>query len=444
MTRRHALHGYIAGIGLIASAVIAYCLLQVVEHSRLHSLTLLATTVIFLCITWACNLQKAYLSDSSSVNLGSIGMIATLLILPMEIALILIGVSKVTSEAMMVIRGHRRSWRAPAVNAAGAVLAAIVGLIAFRLVPGHEHLWGQDYEPVLAFPALLALGASYHLTESLVVSTAITLTTRESLVSVFKMLNRDMIVPELSLIVVGIVFAVLWRFRPVLSAFILVPMYVSLRSFASEALLRKETIEAVLKMAESIDYRDTGTYEHSQRLADFTKDLADALGLTPEHASEIVLASRVHDLGKIGISNDILLKPGSLTPEERHIMQDHPSIGANILSSYSAFQGSIEIVKHHHERWDGRGYPNGLKGDEIPLGSRIITVVDAYDSMTADRPYRRGMSVHDAISRLKDGMGTQFDPRVSAAFIQLLIERGEYIPIETSGPDLRIVQLDAG
>ena len=444
MSRRQALQGYIVIIGLIAGSIIAYSVLHLVKQPHLHTFTLIVTTILFLGITWACNQQSAYLSDSSLVNLGSIGVIATLLVLPAENALLLIGLAKVGSEAVLVVRGQRRSWRAPAVNAGGAVLAAVAGLVAFNMVPGHEHLWGQNYEPILGIPALLALGAAYHLTETLVVSGAITLTTRESLISIFGTLNRDMIVPELSLIVVGIVFAVLWRFRPVLSAFILVPMYVSLRSFASEALLRKETIEAVLRMAESIDYRDTGTYEHSKRLAEMTKNLSDSLGLTPEHSAEIVLASRVHDLGKIGISNDILLKPGALTPEERNIMQDHPTIGANILSSYSAFKGSIDIVRHHHERWDGRGYPNGLKGEEIPIGSRIITVVDSFDSMTADRPYRRGMPVEDAVSRLKDGMGTQFDPRVSAAFIQLLIEQGAYTPVESRGPDLRIVTLDAG
>ncbi len=444
MTRRHALHGYIASIGLVAGIILAYCVFQLVTRPHLHTAPVMITTALFLVITWACNQRNAYSSESSIINLGSIGQIATILVLPIENALLLIGLAKVTSEVALVIRGERRSWRAPAVNAGGAVLYALAGLVAFQLVPGHEHLWGSNTDPLLAFPALFALGAAYHLTEALIVAGAITLTTRERLPAIFGPLNRETLIPELSLIVVGIVFAALWHFRPVLSAFILVPMYVSLRSFASEAKLRKETIEAVLRMAESIDYRDTGTYEHSKRLATMTKDLAGALGLTPEHASEIVLASRVHDLGKIGISNDILLKPGALTPEERHIMQDHPAIGANILSSYSAFQGSIDIVRHHHERWDGRGYPNGLKGEQIPMGSRIITVVDSFDSMTADRPYRRGMTVDDAVSRLKDGMGTQFDPRVSAAFIQLLIEQGAYIPIEPGGRELRIVTWDAG
>jgi HD-GYP domain-containing protein (c-di-GMP phosphodiesterase class II) len=444
VTRRDALYGYLAAVGVGSSVIAAYCLYRVVETPRLHSVNMLVTSALFLVITWACTQRSAYLRDSSIVNLGSIGVIATLLVLPVENALILIGLGKTVSETLLVMRGERRSWRAPAVNAGGAVLAAMAGLIAFQLTPGHEHLWAANYQPILALPALLALGVAYHLTEVFVVSIAITLTSSESIQAIFVPLIRDMILPEISLIVVGIVFAVLWHFRPVLSAFIIVPMYVSLRSFESEARLRKETIEAVLKMAESIDYRDTGTYEHSQRLAEMTKELAAALGLTPEHIAEIVLASRVHDLGKIGISNDILLKPGALTPEERHIMQDHPSIGANILSSYSAFQGSIDIVRHHHERWDGRGYPNGLRGEDIPIGSRIITVVDSFDSMTADRPYRRGMTVDDAVSRLKDAMGTQFDPRVSATFIQLLIEQGTYIPVESSGPDLRIVTWDAG
>jgi hypothetical protein len=444
MTRRQALHGYIAGIGLVSALIVGYCVFQVVEKPHLHSTSALITTVIFLAITWASNQRSAYSSDSSVVSLGSIGQIATMLVLPLENALIVIPVAKAASESVLMLQGERRSWRAPAVNAAGSVLAALAGLLVFQWVPGHEHLWASGFKPVLALPALLALGAVYHLTEAGIVSGAITLTTKERLLTIFGTLNRDMIVPELSLIVVGIVFAVLWHFRPVLSAFILVPMYVSLRSFESEARLRKETIEAVLRMAESIDYRDTGTYEHSKRLAEMTKELASALGLTPEHTAEIVLASRVHDLGKIGITNDILLKPGALTPEERHIMQDHPNIGANILSSYSAFQGSVLIVKHHHERWDGRGYPNGLKGEEIPIGSRIITVVDSFDSMTADRPYRRGMTVDDAVTRLKDAMGTQFDPRVSATFIQLLIEQGAYFPVDSKGPDLRIVERDAG
>ncbi|PZS09452.1 MAG: hypothetical protein DLM70_01620, partial [Chloroflexi bacterium] len=157
---------------------------------------------------------------------------------------------------------------------------------------------------------------------------------------------------------------------------------------------------------------------------------------------DVILASRVHDLGKIGISNDILLKQGPLTFEEREIMKNHTTMGAGILESYSAFKGSVAIVKHHHERWDGNGYPDGLKAEEIPIGARIIGVVDAFDAMTEDRPYRDGMSADEAVRRLKQGIGSQFDPRICGAFIQLLIEQGIYEPeIEpvTSEERLRIV-----
>ncbi len=444
MTRQRRLHLYIAAIGLLSGALAVYCLLRVVAMPARHTNDELLTSAILIILTSVCLHRSAYLSDSSAVSLGSIGQIATLIVLPMENALLVIIISKGLSEILLVTRKQRRSWRALAVNVGGAALASLAGIVAFHLVPGHQHLWDANLMPVLAFPALVALAAAYHLTESFIVAGAITLTSSETLMAIFGPLNRETLLPELSLIVVGLMFGVLWHYRPVLSALVVVPVFFSLRSFESEARLRKETIEAVLKMAESIDYRDTGTYEHSQRLATMTKELAYAVGLTPEHSTDIVLASRVHDLGKIGISNDILLKPGSLTPEERHIMQDHPSIGANILSSYSAFQGSVSIVRHHHERWDGRGYPEGLKGSEIPIGSRIITVVDAFDSMTADRPYRRGMSVDDAVIRLKDGMGTQFDPRVCATFIQLLIEQGTYLPVQSSVPELHIVAYDAG
>ena len=219
-----------------------------------------------------------------------------------------------------------------------------------------------------------------------------------------------------------------------------VPIAVPARSMLQRALAARrvlgrrrrridtETVEAVLKMAESIDYRDTGTYEHSRRLVDYSRRLAASLDLLSEQVKEIELAARVHDLGKIGISNDILLKPGPLTPQERRMMEEHPVIGADILSRYSAFEGSVDIVRHHHERWDRKGYPDGLEGKDIPLGSRIISVVDAFDAMTADRPYRKGMSVNEAVERFKAGMAAQFDPQVCAVFVQTLIDDGTYQP----------------
>ncbi len=406
-----------------------------------HAMRWTITMSGFILIGWALCRQQVYVGDSTSVTLAAVGQVASLLILPAPIALVSVGIASVLSEVSGLVQKRRKSRRAVFVNVGSSILAGTAGLSVFHLLKGDHFTWGHNFIP-LGLPALVGLAVVYHLVGTLVVVFAITLSSGERPFAIFTQLSKDTVLPEMSLIAVGIVCAPLWALQPVLSLLMGVPVYLSKRSYASVARLHKETVDAVLKMAESIDYRDTGTYDHSQRLAEMTAHLARALRLTPEHVAEAVLASRVHDLGKIGISNDILLKPGALSREERTTMEEHPAIGASILASFSAFRGSVDIVKHHHERWDGRGYPDGLKGDAIPLGSRIISVVDAFDSMTADRPYRRGMSVDDAVERLKDGIGAQFDPTVCAAFIQVLIEQGTYLPHERT-PELRLVPAEA-
>ena len=444
MNRKHALHLYIVGIGSVSILILLASAVQIGPIWSQHPMRWAVTMSGFILLGWVLCRQQVYKEgDSTSVTLAGVGQVATLLILPAPIALLVVGSVRVLSEVSWLVQKRRKSRRAIFINAGSSIFAGAAGLGTFHLLQGERFLWGHDFSPLLGLPALIGFTIAYHLVGTLVIVFAITLNSGERPLSIFTQLSKDTVWPEMSVIAIGIVCAALWTFRPILSLLMVVPVYLSMRSFASVARLHKETVEAVLKMAESIDYRDTGTYEHSQRLAEMTGYVARALRLTPEHVAEAVLASRVHDLGKIGISNDILLKPEGLSREERTTMEEHPAIGAAILASFSAFQGSVHIVKHHHERWDGSGYPDGLKGDAIPLGSRIIAVVDAFDSMTADRPYRRGMSVDDAVERLKHGIGSQFDPTVCATFIQVLIEQGTYLPHERT-PELRLVPAEAG
>lgn len=443
MNRQRALHLYIFAVGAVSILIVLASASQIRPIWSQHPMRLTVTMVGFILLGLALCRQKVYLGDSTSVALDGFGQVATLLILPAPIALVVVGVSRLLSEVSLLVQKRRKSRRALFVNLGSSLFSCAAGLSAFHLLQGERFIWGHNFSPLLGLPALVGLAVAYHLAGTLVVVAAVTLSSGERPFSIFTQLSKDTVWPEMSLIAIGIVCAALWTFRPILSLLVVVPVYLSMRSFASVARLHKETVEAVLKMAESIDYRDTGTYEHSQRLAEMTGHVARALRLTPEHVAEAVLASRVHDLGKIGITNDILLKPGALSREERTAMEEHPAIGAAILASFSAFQGSVDIVKHHHERWDGSGYPDRIKGDAIPLGSRIISVVDAFDSMTADRPYRRGMSVDDAVERLKNGIGSQFDPTVCATFIQVLIEQGTYLPHERT-PELRLLPAGAG
>ena len=131
-------------------------------------------------------------------------------------------------------------------------------------------------------------------------------------------------------------------------------------------------------------------------------------------------ASILHDLGKIGISENILLKKGKLTKEEFDEIRKHPQIAVDILRPIQSLQGVIPMIYYHHERWDGGGYLNGLKGDEIPIGARIIAVSDVYEALTSDRPYRRAFPRDEAIRMVKESSGTQFDPKVVDAFLKVL------------------------
>ncbi|GAC1397293.1 MAG: hypothetical protein NVSMB52_10950 [Chloroflexota bacterium] len=432
---------YIFGVSGLTALVLACCLVVSVIHAPADRETLLNVALLIL-LGALCSRQQVYYTDSNRIALGTIGQIATVLVLPLPLAVIAVACAKGATEGSQYWSGHRRK-RAVLVNIGSSVLAVASGSAVFHVLAGPHYLWVQhSLLPFAAFPALTALALTYYSVDALVVGGAITLTTTERPDSVLTQITKETLLPELSLVLVGSVFGVLWHFSPVFSLFIILPTYLCIRSFAAVARLREETETAVSHMARSVDLRDVKTGEHSQQLEENAKRLGRALGLTPEHVHEIGLAARAHDLGKIEISDAILLKPGPLTVEERKEMEEHPLIGANMLASYSAFAKSVPFVKHHHERWDGKGYPDGLAGEAIPVGSRLIAVVDSYDAMTADRPYRKGLPVAEAVRRLEEGMGSQFDPKVCSLWIQLLVEDGLITPLD-SVPLLHIVNKEA-
>lgn len=182
------------------------------------------------------------------------------------------------------------------------------------------------------------------------------------------------------------------------------------------------TLEAFVKAVEA---RDAYTKEHSNRVAEMAVVLGGELGCSEEELNLLNFAGRLHDIGKIGIRDNILLKPGRLTDEEFEIIKEHPVIGATIVSQLGLWDRETQIIRHHHERFDGTGYPDGLKGVAIPFLARIMSVADAYDAMASDRAYRKKLDVGQVMSIIGDGAGLQFDPRVVQAF-QGLVESGRW------------------
>jgi putative nucleotidyltransferase with HDIG domain len=174
---------------------------------------------------------------------------------------------------------------------------------------------------------------------------------------------------------------------------------------------------AAASLAKAVDARDTYTGSHSERVGELAARVAKRLGLDAEQVELTRLAGSLHDLGKLAIPEEILRKPGTLADSERLVLERHPQIGFRMLDSLGV-DPVADLVLHHHERWDGAGYPDGLHGESIPLGARIIFVTDAYDAMTSDRIYRPKRSSQAALAELERCAGTQFDPGIVAAFVE--------------------------
>jgi putative nucleotidyltransferase with HDIG domain len=220
--------------------------------------------------------------------------------------------------------------------------------------------------------------------------------------------------------VAGYLLAVVSNGRPWLAVVMMGPIAGLQLAVKRSVQLREQTLAAVESMADVVDRRDPYTFKHSESVADHAVHTARKLGLPDRDVELIRLAARVHDLGKIAVPDAVLHKHGRLTDAEFELMKKHPQTGVEILEKFPEYKHGRELVLAHHERMDGRGYPRGLTGDQIPLGARIIAVADSWDAMTSDRPYRSALDPEVALGELLRGRGTQWDTAVVDAFAQTL------------------------
>lgn len=186
--------------------------------------------------------------------------------------------------------------------------------------------------------------------------------------------------------------------------------------------LEKAQLEMIYRLGRAAEYRDNETGNHVKRVSLFAQAIAEELGMDPAFCRLISVASPMHDVGKIGVSDTILLKPGKLTDEEFLIMQNHVKIGAEILSNADSplLEMAYEIALTHHEKYNGKGYPHGLKGDDIPLSGRIVAIADVFDALTSERPYKKAWTVEAALQLIEREKGEHFDPELVDVFIKVL------------------------
>jgi len=201
--------------------------------------------------------------------------------------------------------------------------------------------------------------------------------------------------------------------------------------------VQRAIYQSLLGLANALEAKDSYTKGHSERVGAWSRGVATALGLPAAEVDMIGQAGLLHDIGKIGIPEAVLRKPGPLEPEEWVVMRNHPLIGAQIVSPFDFFTAGALMIRHHHERHDGSGYPDGLVGDEIPIGARVIAVVDVYDALTSHRPYRAALPHATVIARLGEAAGRTLDEDAVSAFIDMIQTLSTGKPDVGARPSLR-------
>jgi putative nucleotidyltransferase with HDIG domain len=323
-------------------------------------------------------------------------------------------------------------WYGTLYNHACLIISAIVATVVFDWLGGAE-MQGQ---PLVSLLAGLAAGVTYFVTNEFLSSVAIAVREGRALGSVVR---SDLSAFGLALLGLAplawlMAFAYLYV-GPVMVVLFALPLYTTRAAYQSVVELRKMFTQTVRALASAIDARDPSTKRHSEHVAGIAVEIGQEMGVSEAELEILEWAGLFHDIGKIGIPDAILLKPGRLDKAERVEMNKHPVKGAEILANAERLQFVVPLVKFHHEWYNGSGYPDRLVGEEIPLLARILAVADSFEAMTAIRPYQlRPKTLEQAIEELRRCAGTQFDPNVVEAFVRTRTANGlgEVAPATTA------------
>lgn len=316
-----------------------------------------------------------------------------------------------------VLCTQRQPWYRTSFNAAQLTLSISVAWVIFRQLGGMLVTTDSMGYVLPVIPSV----AAYFIVNTFLVQIALALQQDTSPLKMW-MVNFKWTAPNyLAQTPIAFLMAVIYRqivWWAVL--FLFLPLYIAHYAYKLYTDMRREHLSTIQALATAVEARDPYTEKHSKRMAEYAVAIAKKLGLSIDKAETIRYAAILHDIGKIGINDRILGKPGSLTEEEWLKVKEHSSIGADILSQIDSFREASKLVYSHHEKYNGEGYPEKLRGEDIPMGARILAVVDAYDAMTSKRPYRPAYSPQRAVAELKKKMGTQFDEKVVEAFLEVL------------------------
>ncbi|PKM83984.1 MAG: hypothetical protein CVU88_00320 [Firmicutes bacterium HGW-Firmicutes-13] len=367
------------------------------------------TFILFLILTTAAESLTVPLPRQTSISVSFATILASLLLLqPAEVILI-------TVFGYLFSFGKERNYLKYIFNAAQLTISSGAASLAFY------YMGSPDLQSVNLNIIIVVILSSflYFIPNTLLVTTVISIAQDEKPYPFF-MANMKWAVPSfLCMAPLGFLTALIYLYVGAWGLILFfLPLLLARHSFKSYMDMRQSFLDTIQSLTTVIDAKDSYTIGHSARVADYSVAVARELGYRDDQLEKIRHIALLHDAGKIAIKEGILNKPATLSKWEFKEMERHAAVGAEIVKNVKVLEGGCEIIKHHHEHFDGSGYPDGLSADKIPEGSRIIAVADTFDAMTSSRPYRDALTPEMALKELKRCSGTQFDPRMVDAFIK--------------------------
>jgi hypothetical protein len=355
---------------------------------------------------------------TASVSVAFIPLLAAVFLFPSFWAMSVGGLTLFATD--LVVR--RKPWIKVIFNSAKEILSIGLASSVYEALGGRPSPVSYEFNALAVFGA----GVAYTAAESIAVSLAISLSEGLRVRDVWGRINSGAALYDLLAIPLPALLAYLyvkWQLAGV--AILAIPMFVLRHVYSQNIKLERAHRELLELMVKQIEARDPYTSGHSQRVAAYARTLAREAGLSARQVENIATAALLHDVGKVYEEfGPLLKKEGKLTPEERKMLQTHPVRSAELVGMISSLHGSVTLaVRHHHENYDGSGYPDGLAGEGIPIGARIIMVADTLDAMTTDRPYRKALAFEKVVEQLENHSSTQFDPRLATIAIKSTILR---------------------
>ena len=374
--------------------------------------------IFFLAISAFAEFIPVDLPVSGAVSIGFPIDFVLILVYGPALAMLITALGALIGETIE----RERSWYKEMFNASQFALSAGLAGIVYQKLGG---IVGAVNLSNYIIPAI-ACALVYYLVNSNLFIMVTHLAEGKSIWSIWKTQLKGIIVTYIALAPIGFIMAMVYVTIGIWGIILFFfPLILARRSFELYTKMRRVYLETIRALAAAIDAKDPYTKGHSERVAKTSVALAQELNLSDRDIENIEYTALLHDIGKIGIADNILGKNSSLTNEEFDKIKEHTVMGAKIIEPVDFLKNSYKAIYHHHEKYNGKGYPDGLKSENIPLSARIIAVADAYDAMGSDRPYRKKLSKDKILKELRDQSGKQFDPEVVKAFISVLKRKRE-------------------